>query len=265
VVVRCEHSTAAKAILGAVGVGPLFSVSGVLLRCVIENRPFAVLEELNLLEKSRRRLAPGIAPLSLSRAFMWAIIASALSNGPKVRPALMSAKPSARRASIRRRCPEVYSSFAAGGFGRMVITPPDTLNSRSWPFLWPAFRRTDGGTTRGILVLFVTVTVMGVKAQPRGRVPGNSERQAKPPAPPLLSRLGNMRADLPKNGHGAVRSDQNDQEFSAHHGLLARDSLTGSALGSLSCQSVPCQWRWCATKPTGFKKTTGFLSRGMEL
>src|ERR1022692_3454478 len=98
--------------------------------------------------------------LFLSCAFMWPIISSALLKGPKVRPALMSARPSASRASMLRRCSGVYSSSAVGSLGRMVITPPDTLNSRFSPFRWPAFRRTDAGTTSGVLVLFLTVTVM---------------------------------------------------------------------------------------------------------
>src|ERR1035438_7019468 len=72
----------------------------------------------------------------------------------------MSASALASRASMTRRCSGVYSSSAAGSLGRMVITPPATLNSRSSPFRWPAFRRTEDGTTSGVLVLFSTVTVM---------------------------------------------------------------------------------------------------------
>src|ERR1035441_8693870 len=47
----------------------------------------------------RERLALGAIGLFLTCAFMWAIISSASRNGPKVRPALMSASPSASRAS----------------------------------------------------------------------------------------------------------------------------------------------------------------------
>lgn len=58
------------------------------------------------------------------------------------------------------------SSLIRGGFVvcgqklRMeLITPPETLNSISWPLLRPAFRRTDGGTTSGVLFLTVTVII----------------------------------------------------------------------------------------------------------
>src|SRR5260370_38364740 len=38
----------------------------------------------------------------------------------------------------------------------MLMTPPETLNSIFWPLLRPACRRTDGGTTSGVLFLTVT-------------------------------------------------------------------------------------------------------------
>src|ERR1017187_3462035 len=83
-----------------------------------------------------------------------------LEKGPWTLPASMSARPSASSASTMRRCSGVYSLSAAGSFGWMLITPPDTLNSSSWPLLRPARRRTARGTTSG--VLFLTVTVMEV-------------------------------------------------------------------------------------------------------
>lgn len=105
----------------------------------------------------RERFALRAVARLVTRVSMWAIISSALSKGPKVRPALMSAKPSASRASMTRRWSGVYSSSAAGRFGRIVITPPDILNTRSCPLLRPARRRTPGGTTSGVLLLTVTV------------------------------------------------------------------------------------------------------------
>ena len=84
----------------------------------------------------------------------FAVVEKALDT----RPALMSASALAKPASMIWRCLAVYSSSATGGFGKMLITPPETLNSISWPFLRPACRRTAGGTTSG--VLFLTVTVM---------------------------------------------------------------------------------------------------------
>ena len=57
---------------------------------------------------------------------------------------------------MMRRCSGVYSSSTFGRLRGMVITSRDTLNSRSSPFWWPAFRQADAGTTRGVLVLFLT-------------------------------------------------------------------------------------------------------------
>src|ERR1700733_4275871 len=62
--------------------------------------------------------------------------------------------------SIARRSAGVYSSSVAGSLGTIVITPPVALNSSSCPLLKPALRRTAGGTTRGVLLLFFTATVM---------------------------------------------------------------------------------------------------------
>jgi hypothetical protein len=49
----------------------------------------------------------------------------------------------------------VYSSSALGSLGTIVITPPEALNSSSWPLLKPALRRTARGTTerRFVIVL----------------------------------------------------------------------------------------------------------------
>src|ERR1700678_2468905 len=58
----------------------------------------------------RERLALEAVVFFLSCAFMWEIISSALLKGPKVRPALMSARPSASWESTMRRCAGVYSS-----------------------------------------------------------------------------------------------------------------------------------------------------------
>src|ERR1035437_2736297 len=69
-----------------------------------------------------------------------------LEKGPWTLPASMSARPSASWASTMRRCSGVYSLSAAGSFGWVLITPPDTLNSSSWPLLRPARRRTARGT-----------------------------------------------------------------------------------------------------------------------
>src|ERR1039457_1111421 len=81
-----------------------------------------------------------------------------VAKGPWTLPASISARPSASWASTMRHCSGVYSSSPAWGFGWMLMTPPETLNSIFWPLLRPACRRTDGGTTSG--VLFFTVTVM---------------------------------------------------------------------------------------------------------
>src|SRR5438874_7142076 len=66
---------------------------------------------------------------------------------------------------MTRRCAGVYSSSAAGSWGTMLITPPETLNSTFWPFLRPARRRTLRGTTSSDLL--DTTTPMMDQALPR--------------------------------------------------------------------------------------------------
>src|SRR5665213_3943200 len=72
------------------------------------------------------------------------------------------------RSMARHSC-GVYRSSEAGSFGRMVMTPPEALISSSWPLLNPARRRTAGGTTSGVLLLFLMATVM-VGNTVRGRL-----------------------------------------------------------------------------------------------
>src|SRR5579863_4281059 len=66
---------------------------------------------------------------SRERDWRWAMVASAVLNGPWKRPLRMSSRPLAIPRSITCRCAVVYSSSTSGSFGRIVITRPDTLNS----------------------------------------------------------------------------------------------------------------------------------------
>jgi hypothetical protein len=50
--------------------------------------------------------------------------------------------------------------FAARSLGTMAIRPPDARNSSSCPLLKRACRRTEGGTTRGVLLSFLKLIDM---------------------------------------------------------------------------------------------------------
>src|SRR5664280_1308607 len=102
-----------------------------------------------VIDLQRGRLAFLAGPLLRSRAFMSAIISSAVLNGPKPWPFLRSSSDSSSRASMMRRCSGVYSSSAFGNWERsmtnlgvITILPRWKAKFTRSPLDSPAWRRT---------------------------------------------------------------------------------------------------------------------------